>query len=293
MKTSCISHLSKEPIIIIRQSYNKICKNNVVSSALISFFEYWHNIKLEMQIKNKTANDVAEAHGDGRNHDETLYQFHNYTELSNGIMNIGGETKVRLSIKELQQLGIITLHRNPNPRYKFDNTIHYLFHPEVLQSLVDSLKITGRPLKFKESYLENKGWSGENEVPSDENKGTIPEITTKITTEITKDKRLCSSQQKTLDELDNSFEIFWEAYPRKVQRKDALKAWDKNSKNLEVILKDIKDRLASGEWRDKKFIPYPTTYLNGERWKDEIIHIDDSSQRDQRASKPWWMEKVL
>jgi len=37
-----------------------------------------------------------------------------------------------------------------------------------------------------------------------------------------------------------------------------------------LIIADVKTRLATDEQWIKGFIPYPTTYLNGDRWEDEL-----------------------
>ena len=74
----------------------------------------------------------------------------------------------------------------------------------------------------------------------------------------------------------NNFNIFYEKYPRKTQRKEAEKSFIKLNPNedlLSVILKDIEDRLGARTWNleEKNFIPHPATYLNQQRWEDEII----------------------
>lgn len=74
---------------------------------------------------------------------------------------------------------------------------------------------------------------------------------------------------------DGQFDQFWEAYPRKEKKKDAQKAWAK-LKMTPDLLTEILAALAkwkkSKEWTSKngKYIPHPTTWLNGERWNDVI-----------------------
>ncbi len=70
------------------------------------------------------------------------------------------------------------------------------------------------------------------------------------------------------------FERFWAIYPRKVKRSDALKAWAKLklfNGDFERILGAVQSAIASADWtKDRgKFIPHPTTWLNGRRWEDE------------------------
>jgi uncharacterized protein YdaU (DUF1376 family) len=78
------------------------------------------------------------------------------------------------------------------------------------------------------------------------------------------------------------FNLFWEAYPKKQgDKKKALGAWKKNKLDLKApeIIADVNRRKTDhAQWQDKQFIPYPTTYLNGERWNDEIEHLQTQTQ---------------
>ena len=69
------------------------------------------------------------------------------------------------------------------------------------------------------------------------------------------------------------FEDFWIAYPRKRDKGKALTAWKKHKcdESADRIIEDVHKR-AEIEWAGKEpqFIPYPATYLNGERWHDDI-----------------------
>ena len=48
------------------------------------------------------------------------------------------------------------------------------------------------------------------------------------------------------------------------------------------ILADIENRLKlDAQWQDKTFIPHPTTYLNGERWNDDITPIEEKQKAAQ------------
>ena len=76
------------------------------------------------------------------------------------------------------------------------------------------------------------------------------------------------------------FETFYSLYPRKVNKKKAQEKYYsilKKSKSPEETANDILEGLKRyiDFWeRDKtelQFIPHPTTWLNGERWNDDII----------------------
>ena len=69
------------------------------------------------------------------------------------------------------------------------------------------------------------------------------------------------------------FDIFWERYPRKENKKKAKIAFDGLSKTKQRDAIDgLRKDLSRNRWDDceKKFILLPTTYINGARWEDEI-----------------------
>lgn len=79
----------------------------------------------------------------------------------------------------------------------------------------------------------------------------------------------------------SEFDDFYEAYPKKVGRADAEKAWKKLNPQpalINRIMHDIVQRVERGHWctgKDKQFIPGPAPYLNGQKWTDEIIPRPD------------------
>ncbi len=96
----------------------------------------------------------------------------------------------------------------------------------------------------------------------------------------TKNKAI-KKQNKELNELqEKQFDKFWQAYPRKVSKKEAQKSWKKINPSLELfekILKALEMVKQTEQWKkdNGKFIPYPATWLNQERWTDEIKMMQD------------------
>ncbi|GAA4221448.1 hypothetical protein FHR32_005091 [Streptosporangium album] len=72
---------------------------------------------------------------------------------------------------------------------------------------------------------------------------------------------------------DPAFAAFWDAYPRKVDKGHARNAWAKAiaaGVDSALIIKGVEQyRDDPTRSRDPKFIPHPTTWLNGERWADQ------------------------
>jgi Helix-turn-helix domain len=65
------------------------------------------------------------------------------------------------------------------------------------------------------------------------------------------------------------FERFWKTYPRKLDKQDARKAWDKAALELFADLICAGVEAWKSSWDDERFIPHPTTFLKKRRWEAE------------------------
>lgn len=73
--------------------------------------------------------------------------------------------------------------------------------------------------------------------------------------------------------VDDTFDQFWSVYPRKVGKKDAVKVWNQIRPNPDLtnqIVQGVERWKRSEQWTkdDGRFIPYPATFLRGERWNE-------------------------
>lgn len=71
------------------------------------------------------------------------------------------------------------------------------------------------------------------------------------------------------------FDQFWKLYPKKKSRKDAAKAWAKLKPNDELrqtVITALGSHCVSEDWAKDggRYIPNAATWLNGERWHDEL-----------------------
>lgn len=83
-----------------------------------------------------------------------------------------------------------------------------------------------------------------------------------------------SSSDLGAGKYPTAFEAFWAAYPRKVGKGAALKAWRRISapaSALPAMLTSLEWQRESEQWqRDGgQYIPHPATWLNQSRWEDE------------------------
>ncbi len=81
-------------------------------------------------------------------------------------------------------------------------------------------------------------------------------------------------KKKPKSQATESFATFWKAYPKKVAKAEALKAWAKIEDvdaKLSDILAGLERAKRSQQWMKDggQFIPYPATWLNQMRWEDE------------------------
>lgn len=79
----------------------------------------------------------------------------------------------------------------------------------------------------------------------------------------------------TKDIYPPEFLTFWKAYPKKVGKDAALKAWKKRNgtrPGIDAIIKAIEEQKRSDQWtRDSgQYIPNPATWINQGRWDDEV-----------------------
>lgn len=70
----------------------------------------------------------------------------------------------------------------------------------------------------------------------------------------------------------DAFERFWKAYPKKVGKEAARKAFGKVKVPVESLLTAIDRQKCGSQWKAEngRFIPNPATWLNQGRWEDEV-----------------------
>jgi hypothetical protein len=135
-QTSCIRHPANTRFLKIYQWQLDFCDGNACAAALMSYFEFCHNGKLQQLQQSKTLNDELEKTSQGRTQIETLLQWHTTADLEKAVLFYKRD-KISQGVKFLASKGIIELHSNPDPRLWFDRTQHYLFIPETINAWID------------------------------------------------------------------------------------------------------------------------------------------------------------
>lgn len=84
-------------------------------------------------------------------------------------------------------------------------------------------------------------------------------------------------KEKESKPTDSRFARFWMAYPKKVGRGAAEKAWLKAGINgeIEQVMSAIESQKQSDQWiKDGgQYIPNPATWINQKRWLDEAVQV--------------------
>lgn len=93
-------------------------------------------------------------------------------------------------------------------------------------------------------------------------------------------------------QADALFELFWQAYPKKIGKDAARKAFAKRRPSrtmTEIMIAAVEQQMSSPQWaRDGgQFIPHPATWLNQGRWEDDVGDVvmggDVRAQNHQAA----------
>lgn len=177
---------------------------------------------------------------------------------------IGSSYKVDKAVKELKDARLIEVERvRENGRFAgYDWSIHTEPYPE-------------------DQYQESPDTDiPDLDIPDPDIPDTvIQEPLKEITSLEKKTKKKKEQVKKSSGDFDepgsNSFSEFWEQYPRKASKQNAVNSWKKLKPSSEVadkILQDLAWRKQNDpQWiKDSgQFIPHPATYLNQRRWEDE------------------------
>jgi hypothetical protein len=94
------------------------------------------------------------------------------------------------------------------------------------------------------------------------------------------------SKEESLRETKLKFEDFYFAYPRRVAKHAAFKAWGAIKPDQALfnrIMASVNAWAKTDQWQDPQFIPHPATFLNQKRWEDEIPSNKDADYETLKA----------
>lgn len=97
--------------------------------------------------------------------------------------------------------------------------------------------------------------------------------------EVTDSNALRNTDKNRIDKKEypltpkGEFAAFWKIYPKKTGKGQAEKAYNKAIKKTshDVIMSAVVKILPKWQSMDIQYVPHASTWLNGERWEDEVI----------------------
>lgn len=96
---------------------------------------------------------------------------------------------------------------------------------------------------------------------------------------------------------NDEFDLFYNNYPRKIEKQRAIKSFNKlNKSDTELIIKRTNDvwlpywqskYMRDGKWISTEFIPHPATYINQRKYEGDppIIHDQKSIEQQELRAK--------
>lgn len=119
------------------------------------------------------------------------------------------------------------------------------------------------PISFDNTCNQSNGNQMKSNVPVNENGNVNEKRETKTRT-----------RPNGAKGEGSSFDRFWSAYPRRVGKQDALKAWGQLNPDdalVDLIVSGVERWKTCDQWTKDggAFICYPATFLRGRRWEED------------------------
>ena len=114
-----------------------------------------------------------------------------------------------------------------------------------------------------------------------------------------KSKQTASEKEKEkenecyISAQDDAFEKFWKAYPKKEGKSVARKAFGNVKVPIETLLSAVNRQKCNPQWnRDGgQYIPLASTWLNQERWEDEVYSPAGNEAFPQDKPKTYYFDE--
>jgi hypothetical protein len=190
---------------------------------------------------------------DGRFEGRVIKRGQLVTSLSSLSKQTGLTVRqVRTALDHLVMTGEVT--SEPQARYRVITVIKYDDYQNLTDKSTDNQQTTNKQINKQttgKTTANQQHNNNDNNVDNDNN-GTMKQYTG-----------------------DSWFDEFWNSYPKKVGKQDAVKAWKKIKPDAVLMGKIISGLNAwkdSDQWNkeDGQYIPYPATWLNKRKWEDEV-----------------------
>lgn len=143
--------------------------------------------------------------------------------------------------------------------------------------LIEIYEVEGR------LYAEILSFKNHQVINNREAESVLPSRVKVASRRVQGEGRKEGKERKEGTESDDSlFDRFYEAYPRKVGKPAAIKAFAKCKADealVDQMIAAIEEQKQSAQWMKDggQFIPHPATWLNNERWTDSVLGQSSTS----------------
>ncbi len=198
---------------------------------------------------------------------------------------------VRDSRLSLKAIGLLTQLMSHRPGWNMSVSSLARFN----KTGVDTIKSAVKELELH-GYLNRSGKQEHNDdgtfadfiwTTADpfQNPDTVKTVSGKQDTKntITKEQQPIKNKQEN---TDTGFDKFWELYPKRIAKADALKAWNKAIKRKpadELIA--LTKAYSEGKLPDMTYIPYPASWLNKELY--ESVEVQENKPLQKLKIGKW------
>lgn len=188
------------------------------------------------------------------------------TSLSRGALSS--------NLKKLSENGLL-IQKHRNRKNGSRTSSKYLIFPKLNIEFLDEeeyLIFENKLTQSSADVLSEQDIQSSADVPTNpiQSSADVPPEPSLNTLTIT-NKKINKKSSLSLQEDEQSFEMFWKHYPKKVEKVKAKKAWlkTKDKPYVDDIIKAVNFYKMTKTVKDG-FVCNATTWINGRRWEDEI-----------------------
>ena len=143
------------------------------------------------------------------------------------------------------------------------------------QSKVSNGNQGGRPPKNKTGEEANETERKPKETEQKANETETDITSNYVTSNSVSRNDISGDKSPEKRAREGRFDRFWEAYPKKVAKEPARKAFYKLKPDdvlTDRMIRAVEEAKVSAQWRKDggQYIPNPATWLNQRRWEDEV-----------------------
>ncbi len=129
---SCVSKPAGIRYSVLREDFLEYCENSTCPALLISYFEYWHNIKLA--DIHKQVSSANEGYRNFSVQPEHYHQHHSLQEIEKGIFGQYKRESISAGIDYLVDKGVLEIVVTSD--YRRNQARVYRFLPDVLNDYI-------------------------------------------------------------------------------------------------------------------------------------------------------------